>query len=64
MMKELISLCSDVNISILYRVLAVIEGICRVIETVPDNAIVSIRRIFHCRLDMLSFISLMTWTSF
>lgn len=41
MMNELISLCNQNDISIIGRVLAVIEGICRVIETVPDNDIVS-----------------------
>lgn len=40
MMSELIGLCNQSDIMILSRVLSVIEGICRVIETVPDNDIV------------------------
>lgn len=40
MMNDLIALCNRNDISMFYRVLSVIEGICRVIETVPDNDIV------------------------
>ena len=53
MMSELIGLCNQSDIMILSRVLSVIEGICRVIETVPDNDIVIVDFvIFIVRLVM------------
>lgn len=40
MMNELTSICSSGDVNVINRVLTVIEGICRVIEVVPDNDIV------------------------
>lgn len=53
MMSELIGLCNQSDIMLLSRILSVIEGICRVIETVPDNDIVIVDFvIFIVRLVM------------
>ena len=41
MMQDLMSCCSNHDVSILYRVLSVIEGMCSKLEMVPDNDIVS-----------------------
>lgn len=41
MMKELVACCASNDVSVIYRVLSIIEGICKVLETVPDNDIVS-----------------------
>ena len=40
MMKELVACSSSNDVAIINRVLAIIEGICKVLETVPDNDIV------------------------
>lgn len=39
-MQELLVLCNSGDVNVINRVLTVIEGICRTIETVPDNDIV------------------------
>ena len=40
MMKELVAPCQSNDIAVIDRSLTVMEGICKVIETVPDNDIV------------------------
>ena len=40
MMKELVAQCQSNDVSVISRCLTVIEGICKVLETVPDSDIV------------------------
>lgn len=40
MMQELVTQCQSNDVSIISRCLTVIEGICKVLETVPDSDIV------------------------
>lgn len=45
MMKELVACCASNDVGVIHRVLSIIEGICKVLETVPDNDIVCASRL-------------------